>query len=37
MPDALEYALKGLDIQATFNKGEQWEYLPQPKFDHGIF
>ncbi len=18
-------------------KGEKWEYLPQPKFDHGVF
>ena len=37
IPYAFEYALKCLDIEAKFNKGEEWEYLPQPKFDHGIY
>jgi alkylhydroperoxidase/carboxymuconolactone decarboxylase family protein YurZ len=37
IPYAFEYALKCLDIEAKFNKGEEWEYLPQTKFDHGIF
>lgn len=37
IPYAFEYALKCLDIADKFRKGEKWEYLPQPKFDHGIF
>jgi alkylhydroperoxidase/carboxymuconolactone decarboxylase family protein YurZ len=37
IPYAFEYALKCLDIEAKFRKGEEWEYLPQPKFDHGIY
>jgi alkylhydroperoxidase/carboxymuconolactone decarboxylase family protein YurZ len=37
IPYAFEYALKCLDIEAKFRKGEAWEYLPQPKFDHGVF
>jgi alkylhydroperoxidase/carboxymuconolactone decarboxylase family protein YurZ len=37
IPNAFEYALKCLDIEAKFRKGEEWEYLPQPKFDHGIY
>jgi alkylhydroperoxidase/carboxymuconolactone decarboxylase family protein YurZ len=35
--NAFEYALKCLDIEAKFRKGEEWEYLPQPKFDRGIY
>ena len=37
IPYAFEYALKCLDIEAKYRKGEKWEYLPQPKFDHGVF
>jgi alkylhydroperoxidase/carboxymuconolactone decarboxylase family protein YurZ len=37
IPYAFEYALKCLDIDAKFRKGEEWEYLPQPKFDRGIY
>jgi alkylhydroperoxidase/carboxymuconolactone decarboxylase family protein YurZ len=37
IPYAFEYALKCLDIEAKFRKGEDWEYLPQPKFDRGIY
>ncbi len=37
IPYAFEYALKCLEIEAKFNAGEEWEYIPQPKFDHGIF
>lgn len=37
IPYAFEYALKALDIDAKYRKGESWEYLPQPKFDHGIY
>jgi alkylhydroperoxidase/carboxymuconolactone decarboxylase family protein YurZ len=37
IPYAFEYALKCLDIDAKFRKGEDWEYLPQPKFDHGVY
>ncbi len=37
IPYAFEYALKVLDIAAKYRKGEKWEYLPPPKFDHGVF
>jgi alkylhydroperoxidase/carboxymuconolactone decarboxylase family protein YurZ len=37
IPYAFEYALKCLDIEAKFRKGEKWEYLPPPRFDHGVF
>jgi alkylhydroperoxidase/carboxymuconolactone decarboxylase family protein YurZ len=37
IPYAFEYALKCLDIEAKYRKGEKWEYLPPPKFDHGVF
>jgi alkylhydroperoxidase/carboxymuconolactone decarboxylase family protein YurZ len=37
IPYAFEYALKCLDIDAKHRKGESWEYLPQPKFDHGVY
>jgi len=37
IPYAFEYALKCLDIFDKFKKGEKWEYLPSPKFDHGVF
>ena len=37
IPYAFEYALKCLDIEAKYRKGEAWEYLPQPKFDHGVY
>ena len=37
IPYAFEYALKCIDIAGKYRKGEKWEYLPQPKFDHGVF
>lgn len=37
IPYAFEYALKCLDIETKYRKGEKWEYLPAPKFDHGVF
>ncbi|MEK6673442.1 MAG: carboxymuconolactone decarboxylase family protein [Nitrospirota bacterium] len=37
IPYAFEYALKCLDIEGKYRKGEKWEYLPQPKFDRGIY
>jgi len=37
IPYAFEYALKCLDIDKHYRAGEPWEYLPQPKFDHGVF
>jgi alkylhydroperoxidase/carboxymuconolactone decarboxylase family protein YurZ len=37
IPYAFEYALKCLDIDAKYRKGESWEYLPQPRFDHGVY
>ncbi len=36
IPYAFEYALKCIEIDGKFRKGEEWEYLPQTKFDHGI-
>jgi len=37
IPYAFEYAAKVLDIAAKYRKGEKWEYLEPPKFDHGIW
>ncbi len=37
IPYAFEYALKTLDIADKYSKGEPWEYLPQAKFDHGVY
>ncbi len=37
IPYAFEYALKCIDIATKYRKGEPWEYLPPPKFDHGIY
>lgn len=37
IPYAFEYALKCIDIATKYRKGEKWEYLPQPRFDHGVF
>lgn len=37
IPYAFEYAVKCLDIEAKHRKGEPWEYLPEPKWDHGIY
>jgi alkylhydroperoxidase/carboxymuconolactone decarboxylase family protein YurZ len=36
IPYAFEYAAKVLEIAEKFRKGELWEYLPKPKFDHGV-
>jgi len=37
IPYAFEYALKCIEIDQKFRAGEEWEYLPQPKFDHGVY
>ncbi len=37
IPYAFEYAAKVLDIAGKYRKGEKWEYLAAPKYDHGIF
>lgn len=37
IPYAFEYAAKVLDIAAKYRAGEEWEYLPPPKFDHGVY
>jgi alkylhydroperoxidase/carboxymuconolactone decarboxylase family protein YurZ len=37
IPYAFEYAVKCVEIAQKVIKGEPWEYLPQPKFDHGIY
>ena len=36
IPYAFEYALKVLDIAAKYRKGEKWEYMPAPQFNHGV-
>ncbi|MCI0399196.1 MAG: carboxymuconolactone decarboxylase family protein, partial [Chloroflexi bacterium] len=36
IPYAFEYAAKVLDIAAKYRSGENWEYLPAPKFDQGV-
>jgi len=37
IPYAFEYALKCIEIDANFRAGKDWEYLPPPKFDHGVY
>jgi alkylhydroperoxidase/carboxymuconolactone decarboxylase family protein YurZ len=37
IPYAFEYAAKVLDIAAKYRKGEKWEYLEPPEFDHGVW
>jgi alkylhydroperoxidase/carboxymuconolactone decarboxylase family protein YurZ len=37
IPYAFEYALKVVEVAAKHAKGEEWEYLPAPKFDHGVY
>ncbi len=36
IPYAFEYAAKAMDIAAKHRAGQKWEYLPDPKFDHGV-
>ncbi|NOZ77141.1 MAG: carboxymuconolactone decarboxylase family protein [Euryarchaeota archaeon] len=37
IPYAFEYAVKVLEIAEKYSKGEDWEYLVPPKFDHGVY
>lgn len=37
IPYAFEYAAKCVDIAEKIQKGEPWEYLPAPKWDHGVY
>ena len=37
IPYAFEYAAKCMDIAAKYRAGEEWEYLPSPKFDRGVY
>ncbi len=37
IPYAFEYAVKCMDIAAKFNAGEEWEYLPPPQWNRGVF
>ncbi len=37
IPYAFEYAAKCFDLAVKIEKGEEWEYLPETKFDRGIF
>jgi AhpD family alkylhydroperoxidase len=37
IPYAFEYAGKTLEIAAKMRKGEEWEYLPPPKWDRGVY
>ncbi len=37
IPYAFEYAAKCLEIYQKHKAGEDWEYLPSPKFDRGVY
>ena len=37
IPYAFEYAVKCVELAQKIQAGEDWEYLPPPKFDHGIY
>jgi len=37
IPYAFEYAAKCLDIFQKHKAGEEWEYLPDPKFNRGVY
>ncbi len=37
IPYAFEYAVKCVELAQKIINGEEWEYLPPPKFDHGIY
>ncbi len=37
IPYAFEYAAKCFELATKIEKGEDWEYLLPPKFDHGIY
>ncbi|KNZ69135.1 Carboxymuconolactone decarboxylase family protein [Thermincola ferriacetica] len=37
IPYAFEYAAKCVEIVEKTHKGEPWEYLPKPKWDHGVY
>ena len=36
IPYAFEYAAKVLDVAAKYRKGEKWDYLQPPSFNHGV-
>jgi hypothetical protein len=37
IPYAFEYAAKCMDIAAKYRAGEDWEYLPAPQFNRGVY
>jgi alkylhydroperoxidase/carboxymuconolactone decarboxylase family protein YurZ len=37
IPYAFEYAAKCVDIAAKYRAGEDWEYLPAPQFNRGVY
>ncbi len=37
IPYAFEYAAKCLEIYQKEKAGEEWEYLPAPKFNRGVY
>ncbi|WP_366922758.1 carboxymuconolactone decarboxylase family protein [Metallumcola ferriviriculae] len=37
IPYAFEYAAKCVELAQKMINGEEWEYLPPPKWDHGVF
>lgn len=37
IPYAFEYAAKCLEIFQKEKAGEEWEYLPKPKFNRGVY
>ena len=37
IPYAFEYALKCMQIAGAVRAGEEWEYLPEPQFNRGVY
>ncbi|MFQ5576037.1 MAG: carboxymuconolactone decarboxylase family protein [Anaerolineae bacterium] len=37
IPYAFEYAAKCMGIAAKYRAGEEWEYLPAPQWNRGVF
>lgn len=37
IPYAFEYAYKCVELAQKIQAGEPWEYLPPPKWDHGVY
>lgn len=37
IPYCFEYAAKCVELATKIHAGEPWEYLPAPRWDHGVF